>query len=106
MRKAFIMGVTATLAACVTETAYVYQDTTTGETLDFAVVAEARRECGKSIEVPKEETKGDATYVPTPEAAVGALVKDVTESDRRERDIMAAFDKCLLTKGIKKVALN
>ena len=105
MKKVFLFA-TALLAACVTETVYVYQDVTTGETIEFAAVAEARRECGKSIEVPQEETKSEALYVPTPQAAVGVLVKDVTENDRRESDIMAAFDKCLLAKGMKKVALN
>ena len=105
MKKVFLFA-TALLAACVTETVYVYQDVTTGETIEFAAVAEARRECGKSIEVPQEETKSEALYVPTPQAAVGVLVKDVTENDRRESDIMATFDKCLLAKGMKKVALN
>lgn len=105
MKKLFLFA-TALLAACVTETVYVYQDVTTGETIDFAAVAEARKECGKNIEVPQEETKSDALYVPTRQAAVGVLVKDVTENDRRERDTIAVFDKCLLTKGMKKVALN
>lgn len=102
--------VTATLSACVTETAYVYQDVTTGETLNFAAVAEARRECGESIEVPQEDTKGDAIYASTPETATVALVskavKDVTKADQQKSKTMAAYDKCLLAKGIKKVPLS
>ena len=105
-----VFVVTATLAACVTETVYVYQDVTTGETIDFAVVAKARRECGKSIEVPQEDTKDDAIYATTPDAAAVALVskvaENVIEADEQRSKMRAASDNCLLAKGMKKVALN
>ena len=65
--------VTATLGACVTETAYVYQDVTSGETVDFAAVAEARRECGGTSKCLRGHQRRYHLCT-TPETATVALV--------------------------------
>ena len=102
----FIIGL---LTACVTETRYAYQKTTTGEAVDFVEVNEARTDCLKNMEMP-QQTEDKPLIATTPEgtavAVAASVAKEVTSNARQQQRITKKIDECLLGKGIKKVILN